>query len=61
MNWLIVDAGADAQVEVGDEAVLMGAQGGEAVWADELARLDGTISYEILTGLSRQLERRWVD
>lgn len=60
MNWLIVDAGADAQVKVGDEAVLMGEQGGEAVWADELARLDGTISYEILTGLSRQLERRWV-
>ena len=60
MNWLIVDAGADAQVEVGDEAVLMGEQGGEAVWADELARLDGTISYENLTGLSRQLERRWV-
>lgn len=60
MNWLIVDAGADAQVKVGDEAVLMGEQGGEAVWADELAALDGTISYEILTGLSRQLERRWV-
>lgn len=64
MNWLIVDAGPAGgpgeSIRPGDEAVLLGESGGEHVWADELAKLDGTISYEILTGISRQLERRVV-
>lgn len=64
MNWLIVDAtpvaGRGEEVRPGDEAVLIGRQGPEAVWADELARIDGTISYEILTSLSHRLERRTV-
>lgn len=64
MNWLIVDAGPAGgpgeSIRPGDEAVLLGEWGGEHVWADELAKLDGTISYEILTGISRQLERRVV-
>lgn len=59
MNWLIVDAGPDGDVRAGDEAVLIGRQGNEAVWADELASLAGTISYEILTGIGRGVERRW--
>ena len=64
MNWLIVDAGPAGgpgeSIRPGYEAVLLGESGGEHVWADELAKLDGTISYEILTGISRQLERRVV-
>ena len=66
MNWLIVDAteaagpSADA-VKVGDEAVLIGRQRDASVWADELAALDHTISYEILTSISHRLERRMVD
>jgi alanine racemase len=40
--------------------VLIGRQGGEEIWADELARHCSTIPYEILTGISRQIERRTV-
>ncbi|MGD9612157.1 MAG: alanine racemase [Kiritimatiellia bacterium] len=60
MNWISADLGSDSGVKAGDEVVLIGAQGGEAIWADELAKHCGTIPYEILTGISRQIERRTV-
>ena len=60
MNWIMADLGPDSGVKAGDEVVLIGEQGGESVWADELARHCSTIPYEILTGISRQIERRIV-
>lgn len=60
MNWISADLGAGSGVKPGDEVVLIGEQGGEQIWADELARHCGTIAYEILTGISRQIERRYV-
>jgi alanine racemase len=38
-------------VAVGDEVVLLGEQDGERIGAEELARLAGTIGYEIVCGL----------
>lgn len=43
--------------KVGDEAVLMGAQGSETVSPVELADLAGTIPYEIMTGISKRVPR----
>src|SRR5262249_12594816 len=40
-----------ADVEVGDEVVLLGSQGGERVGAEELGQLANTIGYEIVCGL----------
>ncbi len=40
-----------------DEFVLLGAQGTERITAHELASACGTISYEIVTGMSRRLAR----
>ena len=60
MNWISADLGPASGVRAGDEAVLIGEQGGERIWADELAKHCGTIPYEILTGISRQIERRFV-
>ncbi|NLG35102.1 MAG: alanine racemase [Lentisphaerae bacterium] len=60
MNWIAADLGPGSGVSPGDEAVLIGEQGGEQIWADELARHCNTIAYEILTGISRQIERRYV-
>jgi alanine racemase len=45
------------RVAVGDEVVLIGRQGEEAVTADELAAVLGTINYEIVTGISRRVPR----
>lgn len=60
MNWLTVDVGLDAAVEPGHEAVLIGKQGSEAIWAGELARRCRTIPYEILTNISASVERRYI-
>lgn len=59
MNWITVDAGPDSDVVTGDEAVLIGEQGKEAVWANELARLARTIPYEILTSINPAAERKY--
>jgi alanine racemase len=40
-----------------DEFVLLGQQGGNQITAFELAAAGGTISYEVLTGMSRRLAR----
>lgn len=55
MDQLMV--AADAEVSVGDEAVLIGAQGSERVTVDEVAERLGTIAYEVLVGLGPRLPR----
>lgn len=60
MNWITVDVGPDADVKVGDEVVLIGEQGDETVWADELSKICRTIPYEILTSINASLERRYI-
>jgi alanine racemase len=57
MNLTTVDVGPEARVAAGDEAVLLGTQGGEAIWADELADRARTISYEILTNIRASARR----
>lgn len=58
MDQLMVDCGGDA-VAVGDDAVLIGTQGHEAVTAVEWADRLGTISYEVLCGISARVARRY--
>ena len=52
--------GVDGAVEVGDEVVLIGEQGGESVRAEEVGRWAGTINYEVTTGVQgRRVERSY--
>ncbi|MBQ3199237.1 MAG: alanine racemase [Firmicutes bacterium] len=46
---------------VGDEAVLLGAQGAEMIDADEIAARIGTISYEVLSSLLPRLPRIYLN
>lgn len=57
MNFITIDIGAEADVSPGDEVVLIGRQGGESIWADELAERCDTICYEVLTSI-RSADRR---
>jgi alanine racemase len=59
MDMTVLDAGAQ---EPGADAVatLLGSDGGEALPLDEVAACAGTISYEILTGLSGRVARVYV-
>jgi alanine racemase len=47
---------ADDGVKIGDEAVLIGEQGKENITFEETATLRQTITYEVLTGLSKRIE-----
>lgn len=60
MDQLVVDCGDD-RVEVGDEVVLIGRQGDEAITADEWAAITGTINYEIVCGIGPRLPRRFIE
>jgi alanine racemase len=58
MDQVMVDCGDDS-VSLGDEAVLIGVQGADAIavgeWADRL----GTIGYEVVCGISARIDRRY--
>jgi alanine racemase len=58
MDQLMVDVG-DATVDVGDEVVLLGAQGDDEITAGEWAEHLGTIAYEIVTGIGTRVPRRY--
>jgi alanine racemase len=57
MDNLTVALGRDTDVELGDEVVLIGRQGGERILAEEVARRLGTINYEVTTGLLPRVRR----
>jgi len=60
MDQLMLDCGDDA-VQVGDEVVLVGEQGGDRVRAEEWAEQLGTIGYEIVCGISKRVRRVYLD
>jgi alanine racemase len=57
MDLTTLDVSALPAVAVGDEAVVLGAQGEAAIYADEVAEAADTIAYEILTNISRRVPR----
>ena len=60
MDNITVDLGArDRRWSPGEPAVLIGAQGGERILAEELAERLGTINYEITCGLTPRVRRQW--
>ena len=57
MDNVTVDLGPGADVPVGAPAVLIGAQGGERVLAEEWARRLDTINYEVTCAISARVPR----
>jgi alanine racemase len=60
MDMCMVDASAVEGAAVGDVVTLLGRDGAEAVDADELASLEGTISWEILAGIRGRVPRLYL-
>jgi alanine racemase len=48
-------------VEIGDEVVLIGEQGGESMTAYDLADAIGTIPYEVTCAISARVPRLLID
>jgi alanine racemase len=59
MDNLTVDLGQQGDVGVGEEVTIIGANGGERQTAEDLARRLGTISWEILCGVSARVPRSY--
>ena len=59
MDQTMVDVGHIKNVKVGDEVVLIGRQGGEWIKAEKLARLAGTIPYEIICSITDRVPRKY--
>ena len=59
MDMIMIDVTDVPGATVGDEVVLIGAQGEARVDAEELAARAGTISYEILCSIGRRVPRRY--
>lgn len=57
MDLSTIDVTEIKGVEIGDEVVLIGRQGGEEIGASEMAALAGTIPYEILCRIGGRVTR----
>jgi len=60
MDQIMADVTDVPCVGCGDEAVLIGKQGNEQIFASELAEKAGTISWEIFTGIKNRVERVYI-
>ncbi|HEY7965905.1 MAG TPA: alanine racemase [Solirubrobacteraceae bacterium] len=59
MDNVTVEVGLDGRVGVGDEVVLLGADGDELIAAEEIAARQGTINYEITCAVSPRVPREY--
>ncbi len=59
MDTTVLDLREIPDAAHGDEVVLFGAQEGSEIPVAELARLAGTIPYELLIGIGRRVPRVW--
>jgi len=57
MDMCMVDVTDVPDVREGDDVVLIGSQGSERITADDIAAMTGTISYEVLCGISNRVPR----
>jgi alanine racemase len=61
MDMTVVDISEVEGIVAGDTATMIGSDGQARITLDEVAELAGTISYEILTGLTSRLPRIWAE
>lgn len=59
MNLITVDVSHDPKVQAGDDVILMGKQGNEAILASDLAKIANTIDYEIVCLIGR-CNNKWL-
>lgn len=60
MDQFMVDLGPDGTAYNGDDVVLVGTQGDQAIRIEDVAQRAGTIGYEILTRLNERIPREYV-
>lgn len=61
MDQMMVDITDIPNVQFDTEVVLIGKSGNEEITADDLANLYGTIGYEVVCGISKRVDRIYLD
>lgn len=59
MDWTTVDVTDIPEVEVGEDVIIIGRANGSTILAEDIAQLDGTISYEVTCGISGRVRRHF--
>jgi alanine racemase len=59
MDNITVDLGPETGVEPGAPAVLIGPQGSDRIYTEEVAARLGTINYEVTCGISQRVPREF--
>jgi alanine racemase len=59
MDMTMIDVTDIPSVQVGDPVTLIGRDGENAIWADDLAKWTGTIPYEILCAIGPRIPRQY--
>jgi alanine racemase len=57
MDYIMIDAGSNPAVSIGDEVVAIGSQGSETITPDDIALIGNTIGYEIICNLGTSIDR----
>lgn len=60
MNLTVCDITGREDVELGDEAVFLGAQGAETITGDDVAGWAGTISYEVFCSIGQRNKKEYL-
>jgi len=60
MDAMMIDVTGVPNIQQWDEAVLLGEQHGETISIHDLAKLGGTVSYDMMTKLSMRLPRNYI-
>jgi alanine racemase len=61
MDAITVDITEIPEAQLWDEAVLMGRQGAEEITVHEVAKLKGSVSYDVLVSWRGRLPRLYVE
>jgi len=59
MDMTMLDLSPFADVRVGEEVVIFGRQNGEQITADDIARWDETLNYEVLCRITKRVPRAY--
>ncbi|MCK7512780.1 MAG: hypothetical protein MZV70_57965 [Desulfobacterales bacterium] len=60
MDWFLVDITGLNEVNIEDEVILLGESKTDAITADEIGEISGTIPYEILCKISKRVTRVYI-
>ena len=61
MDWIMVELGSRYKIKIGDDVLLMGGENGFQLGADKLAKICGTIPYEMLCTVADRVERVYLN